>query len=207
MVTEWIGYAASFTILISLLMSSVKKLRWINTAGSLVFLIYGVLIASVPIAILNAGIILVNLYYLYQMYTKKDYFTLLEVTRKNEYFAYFMSFYQDNMALYIDVPSDIDNEEYLRFFILRNTIPAGVFVCRIVDARTLEILIDYAIPRYRDFKMGTFLFETRKDYFLNRGFTELISRKGHPIHERYLSRMGFEPSERDGYYHRSIAKG
>ncbi len=207
MITEWIGYAASFIILISLLMSSVKKLRWINTAGSLVFLVYGVLIDSIPIAILNTGIVFVNGYYLYQMYTKKDYFTLLEVTRDTEYFEYFMRFHKDNIMLYMDVPNHLDDKKYLKFFILRNTIPAGVFICRVVDRRTLEILIDYAIPRYRDFKMGQFIFERQKDYFLSKGYDRLISKKGHPVHEKYLVRMGFEPSKRDDYYHKNLANG
>jgi hypothetical protein len=38
---EYIGYVASLIVLISLLMSSVKRLRWINMIGSLIFGAYG----------------------------------------------------------------------------------------------------------------------------------------------------------------------
>ena len=34
---EWIGYTASLIVLVSLLMSSIKKLRWINLFGALIF--------------------------------------------------------------------------------------------------------------------------------------------------------------------------
>jgi hypothetical protein len=204
MLIEWIGYTASFIILVSLIMSSVKKLRWINTVGALIFFVYGILIDSIPITILNAGIVFVNGYYLYQMYTKKDYFTLLEVTKDTEYFEYFMRFYKDNIMLYMDVPNHLDEKKYLKFFILRNTIPAGVFICRVEDERTLEVLIDYAIPRYRDFKMGQFIFEQKKDYFLDKGYERLMSKKGNPVHEKYLRKMGFEPSRADGYLHKNI---
>jgi len=71
---EWIGYIASLIVLISLVMSSVKRLRWINLTGSLIFAVYGVLISSYPVAVMNLGIVLVNTYYLYQIYSKKDLF-------------------------------------------------------------------------------------------------------------------------------------
>ena len=34
---EWIGYIASLIVLVSLLMSSIKKLRWINLFGALMW--------------------------------------------------------------------------------------------------------------------------------------------------------------------------
>jgi len=34
---EWTGYLASIVVLISLLMASVVKLRWINMAGAFLF--------------------------------------------------------------------------------------------------------------------------------------------------------------------------
>lgn len=58
---EWLGYIASLIVLISLLMSSVKKLRWINLLGSLTFAVYGFLINALPVAVMNAGIVGINI--------------------------------------------------------------------------------------------------------------------------------------------------
>jgi hypothetical protein len=62
--TEWVGYLAMTVLLISFMMKNVIKLRIINSAGCLFFVIYGVMISQYPIVITNLAIILINLYYL-----------------------------------------------------------------------------------------------------------------------------------------------
>lgn len=64
---EWIGYLASALVAISLLMSSIKKLRWINMAGAIVFTIYGLLIKSWPVFSMNLFLVLVNIWYLVKL--------------------------------------------------------------------------------------------------------------------------------------------
>ena len=69
--TEWIGYAAMATVLISFLMKSVKKLRIVNSFGCLLFVFYGILLEPIsnPIIITNTAIFLINLYYLFKKKT------------------------------------------------------------------------------------------------------------------------------------------
>ncbi|GEM_PF-6413256 len=40
--SEWLGYAASLTILVSFLMRSLKRLRIVNTCGAAIFAAYGI---------------------------------------------------------------------------------------------------------------------------------------------------------------------
>lgn len=68
---EWVGYAASVMIAISLIMTSIVKLRVINTIGCILFVIYGFSVGAYPVAIVNAFIIFVNLYYIYKIYQEK----------------------------------------------------------------------------------------------------------------------------------------
>ena len=65
-IIDWVGYAAMATVLISFLMSSVNKLRIVNSAGCLLFVFYGIMLSplSKPIVITNGAIICVNLFYL-----------------------------------------------------------------------------------------------------------------------------------------------
>ena len=65
-VIEMIGYTGSFLVLVSFLMVSVVKLRIVNSIGSLIFMIYALIIKSYPTAIMNFCLILINLYYLYK---------------------------------------------------------------------------------------------------------------------------------------------
>lgn len=65
-ITEWVGYAAMATVLISFLMKSVTKLRIVNTAGCLLFVFYGIMLSpmSKPIIITNTAILCVNVVFL-----------------------------------------------------------------------------------------------------------------------------------------------
>ena len=46
MIIEAVGYLGSFLVLVSFLMTSVVKLRIVNTIGSLIFMIYALIIKS-----------------------------------------------------------------------------------------------------------------------------------------------------------------
>ncbi|WP_104734481.1 uroporphyrinogen decarboxylase [Hanstruepera ponticola] len=65
-VTDWVGYAAMATVLISFLMKKVNNLRMVNSVGCLLFVIYGFMLnpLSYPIVITNTAIFLINIYYL-----------------------------------------------------------------------------------------------------------------------------------------------
>lgn len=69
---ETLGFVASAIVLISLLMSSIKLLRWINLFGAILYAIYGLLIASYPTIFMNLGIVMINVFYLSKIYKQKD---------------------------------------------------------------------------------------------------------------------------------------
>ena len=53
LVLELVGYVASILVAISLMMSSILKLRLINLVGSAAFVVYGALIGAYPVAVVN----------------------------------------------------------------------------------------------------------------------------------------------------------
>ena len=64
-VTEWVGYAASFFVLLSFIMKKVTLLRAVNMIGCVCWVIYGILLdIAWPVIITNAAIFVVNGYYL-----------------------------------------------------------------------------------------------------------------------------------------------
>jgi hypothetical protein len=194
---EWLGYIASLIVLVSLLMSSVKRLRWINMTGSLVFAVYGFLISAYPVAVMNLGIVMINSYYLYQMYSKKDYFKLLHVSDLT-YFNAFVSSYEKDMKEFMSFEEPLDDPSLERLFILRNTVPAGILVGKKKED-AFEILVDYVTPMYRDFKIGSFLYEDQKNVFKEKGISKLITKPGNKRHEAYLKRMGFIKNDQSSY--------
>lgn len=69
-ISEWLGYLASAFVAVSLLMSNMSKLRWINLVGCVLFVAYGLWITAYPVVIMNFFGALVNIYHLWQLYSK-----------------------------------------------------------------------------------------------------------------------------------------
>lgn len=67
---ELYGYLGSALIAISLMMSNIRKLRWINLIGAGTFASYGLLIQAWPVAVLNGFIVLINVVHLLQMHRR-----------------------------------------------------------------------------------------------------------------------------------------
>ncbi|HKG91007.1 MAG TPA: hypothetical protein VKA84_03875 [Gemmatimonadaceae bacterium] len=190
---ELLGYAASVLVAVSLMMSSVLRLRVINLFGSAAFSLYGFLIHAYPVGVLNFFIVCVNVYYLRQMLGTREYFRLLSVRPDTEYLRYFLRFYDEEIRRFLPTFAYAPTEQHLNLFILRDTIPAGLFVGQIHDGHCLRVDLDFVIPQYRDFRIGRYLFEEQAEFFRARGIDEIVSPAGTPAHVAYLRRMGFEP--------------
>jgi hypothetical protein len=71
--TDWIGYLASLILMISFLMKNIITLRTINSIGAILFIFYGIMLAtSWPIIITNLFILGVNLVYLTKHFNSKS---------------------------------------------------------------------------------------------------------------------------------------
>ena len=66
-ILQWIGYAASVIIALSMTMNSIVKFRWINLCGAITFSTYGFLIGALPVGFLNGFIVSVDIYYLFKI--------------------------------------------------------------------------------------------------------------------------------------------
>ncbi len=200
---EIIGYLASIVIAISLLMKSLIRLRVINGIGALVFVVYGILIQAYPVAVLNGIIVVIDIYYLLQMLKRSDYFTLMEVSPKSTYLTFFLKFHHEDIRNFFPEFTYQPNESDLVFFVLRNTIPAGLVVIRKIGNKG-EVLLDYALQDYRDFKIGSFIFDDNADLLMSHGIDYLETQSQIPSHIRYLRQMGFKQKE-DGRFLKQLS--
>jgi GNAT superfamily N-acetyltransferase len=190
---EAIGYVASVLVAISLMMSSILRLRVINLLGSITFTVYGLLIQAHPVAAVNLFIVFINLYYLRGMLRTREYFRLLEVEPASEYLRCFLDFYRQEIGRTMPGFAYTPGEAELTLFVLRDMVPAGVVIGE-VRGDTLRVQLDFVPPRYRDFKIGRFLFEEQVGFFRSRGIRQIESDPGSREHVEYLRRMGFGPA-------------
>ena len=198
MVLEIVGYVASVLVAISLMMSSILRLRLINLVGSLAFTVYGVLIHAYPVAVVNALIVLINIYYLRQMLGSREYFTLLRMQPQSEYLRYFLEFYRDQIQRFLPGFTHTPAPGQVIVFILRDMVPAGLFIGEPAGDGALRVVLDFVIPQYRDFKTGRYLFTEQAAFFRELGIREIQSAPGSKEHSEYLRRMGFAAD--DGAY-------
>lgn len=193
---ELIGYLASGLIVVSLLMSSVLRLRLVNLAGALVFTGYGLLIGSLPVVAANAAIVGINLWHLRRLLNARvsnDYFEVLEVGVDSPVLHRFLAFYRDDIRHFQpDAPDP--QPDHRALLILRDAVPAGVVLARRTAPGTVRIDLDYVIEVHRDLRPGTHLYDESGVFHEDR----LEATAPNPAHRRYLRRLGFAP--RDGLW-------
>jgi hypothetical protein len=190
---EIIGYSGSILVAVSLMMTNIIKLRKVNLIGASTFAVYGFLVNAYPVLVLNSFIALVDLYYLVQMYRRKDAFSLMPVLDSTHpYLNKFLAFYKSDIQKF-SPEFNINNIENANFyFVLRNLVPVGIFIYKVTSPGEAEILLDYAIPDYRDHKNAEFLYYAEAEFLRMKGITKLIAVASVKEHKKYLSRIGFK---------------
>ena len=189
---EVVGYVGSALIVASLPMKSILKLRLVGLAGAVVFLTYGVLISAYPIVITNVVIISIHLFFLRQLLGATPVFTVLEVRQGSRYLEHFINHYLDDIRQNFlpDFHFEPKPDRY-RAFILRDMVPAGLFICDLDGTDTVQIQLDYVIPAYRDLKVGRFIYSSSSSIFTDDQITHVESPPGTRRHSQYLERIGF----------------
>jgi len=202
---EIIGYAGSFLVAVSLTMKNIVKLRWVNLAGAFTFAVYGFLIEAYPIFAVNFYITVIDIYYIVQMYSKKDSFSFVGVEYKeNSYLAEFLKIYWDDIIKYFP---DFKKEELHKLsshFVLRNLNPAGLFVYEELENNKIKVHVDYAIPEYRDLKNAMYLYSTELNLLKQNKISGLIAETSVEEHRKYLMNIGFKQENKTNIYIKTV---
>lgn len=197
-ILELIGYFASFLVLISLLMTSVVKLRIINTIGSLIFAIYAVLIRSYPTAVMNFCLVGINLYFLWKLSRSRVLFSMVPTSVTEAGLAHFLRFYREDIALCFPEFFLRTGEEDRAYMVYADAEPVGLLIGTPGADGSLTVKLDYSVPKYRDCSVGQYLYGR----LAQDGVTSLIAAPGPEKHNRYLEKMGFVKD--GGYYTRKL---
>ena len=193
MVIELVGYIGSALVLVSFLMSSVIRLRVINTIGAVIYVIYAMIIHSYPTALMNVVLVGINIYYLVQLKKDDRHFDLIEGTEDENFLEYFLKYYkQDMMTCFPGL--DLEARGNKAYMVCCDATPAGVVLGNAKEDGTLEVLLDYSTPTYRDCSVGKFLYGKLPE----RGIHKMVFAGEPGKHEDYLQKMGFV--KEDGRY-------
>lgn len=196
LLVESIGYLASVLIAVSIMMTSVLRLRILNLAGAVVFSVYGILIGAPPVAVLNGFLAVVNVWFLWRMLGTKAYFQLLALRPESDYLRYFLDFHRREIAAVLPEFEYKPCEGQIAVFVLRNCKPVGVLIAVPRSEGVWRVVLDFVIPNYRDLRLGRFLFLEQADFFRERGVREIVVTPRTKDYGPFLAKVGFRPSRR-----------
>jgi hypothetical protein len=192
---EIVGFAASVLIALSMAINSKAKFRLINLVGASMFLLYGILIESWPIALLNLFIVGADIFYLLRIYTNNELFSILEVRGGNKYLINFLKFHDKEIQKFFPGFEYKPELNTISFFVLRNMAVAGVFFAHKEGSSTLKVGLDYVVPEYRDYKNAKFVYHRLNEQFKDLGITRIIVHPQSFDHIKYLKKIGFIKDE------------
>lgn len=179
-------------------MSSIVKFRWINLVGGMCFSTYGFIIGALPVGFLNSFIVCVNIYYLINIYSKKNIFELLEIKPGSDYLIRFLAFHDKEIQQYCPGFSYRPEMNTLSYFVLRNMNVAGIFLAR-REGNTLTVGLDFVIPEYRDFKNGRYIYKKLSPRLKQAGINKIRAAETNTYNEAYFKKIGFQKDEA-GFY-------
>lgn len=190
---DFLGYVASGLVVLSLAMSSVLKLRILSLIGSTAFLVYGLLIDSIPVALTNGIIMMINIVFLQRLFTHEEAFDVVEVDATSKFLARYLEHHHDDVQKAWPGYRYEPHGEQLRLVVFRDMVPAGVFIASVEDdVATVEI--DFAGPDYRDLRNARVLFGRGRSVLREHGISKVVTQAHSDLQRRFLLRFGFEPS-------------
>lgn len=186
---EIVGYLASALIVMSLAMRSVVRLRTVSLVGSIVFVVYGLLIGAWPVIIANAAIASINIWYLRKELTSASPVSAVPIDTEAPFVRDFLA--ANSVEITNSQPDYHPSvrDTFCRL-LTRHGLPAGVLIGE-PSGRELEVKLDYVTPAFRDSQIARWLFHEGKATFTAAGFTRLVAHAHTTVHRNYLEMMGF----------------
>jgi len=121
---------------------------------------------------------------------------LIEFKGEEKMIDRFFQYYQQDIAGYF--PSFQKNMllQNLNFAVLRDLVIANVFSAKLTEKGDAEVNINYTLEKYRDYKVGKFIFQREKEFLLSKGIKRIVYRQvTNKNHLYFLKKMGFLPEQ------------
>lgn len=180
-----IGYAGSLLVVISMLMTSVMKLRIINTAGSVLAVIYSIAIGAYPTLVMNVALIIINLINMRKLSNNSPEFRLVKAPGSDAILGDLISKYLDDIKKFFPGYKDLSADD-TAFIVFNSDVPVGITAGKINNG-CFDMYFDYSTPAYRDCSVGKFVYTHLRSFGLNKA--QIVDPSSD--HLAYLNKVGF----------------
>ena len=198
MLIEIFGYIGSALVVVSMLMSSIVKLRVVNTIGSIVSGTYALIVGALPLVLMNGCLIAINVYNLIKLLKTNKSYDFVETNGDDALFTYFVDRYADDIKAHFTSFDKANVAGKKGYVVFCEGAPAGILFGE-EKKGVLDVIIDYAAPSYRDCSVGTFLYPKLAARQISK-----LRFAGHLTDEpvAYMKKMGFV--QEDGVYVKNL---
>lgn len=197
---EIIGYVGSALIVISMMMTSVLRLRLVNILGCGISICYAIAVKAYPVAFLNAFLIVVNMAKIIQLFRLEKSYHMVVSKGATGLPQYLVQKYNDDILNFFPDFKKIDDDDDV-FILMNGDIATGITAGKIDENKNFNVKIDYTTPAYRDNSAGLYLYkEIGKLGCCKRVIFETSSKN----HENYMYKIGFVKISRGKYVKKLI---
>lgn len=193
-VVELVGYLASALVVASFAMKSVVRLRIVSLVGSVIFVIYGVLLGSIPLIITNLAAAALNLWNLRREFRPNRDLGAVQIAAGAPFLLDFLQSHRDDILRFHPDFAQPEPGDFVRLLI-RDGLPAGAVIGQ-PQGDTLHLKLDYVMAAYRDSRIGSWLYGTGAKTFTDAGFTTVVAKPESEAVRGYLTRIGFTATPR-----------
>lgn len=191
-VTPYFGYLASLCLIIALLVSNDLKFRWFNTMGNVFFIVYAIILSAFPVLLTNLLLLCINAWYLIKVYRRQENFDMLEFRGDEKMAQKFVAFYQKDIATYFPGFSPAMLMQRFNFVVTRDLVIANMFSADVSPSGDANVVLNYTLQQYRDYKVGRYIFEKEKDFLIANGVKRIVyTSVANKSHQKFLHVMGF----------------
>jgi hypothetical protein len=192
-IAPYFGYFASLCLILALIINNDLKFRWFNTFGNIAFIIYAIALGTIPVLITNLILLCINIFYLVKIYRKTENFDLLEFKGDEKLAQKFMEYYKKDMILFFPRFNKEHLQQNLNFVVTRDLVIANMFSAKVSPNGDAYVNLNYTLQKFRDYKVGSFIFEKEKDFLLAKGIKRIVYRQiDNKNHLNFLKVMGFK---------------
>ena len=196
-IAPYFGYLASLFLIIALLVNGDVKFRIYNILGTISFIIYGIIFSAWPVLLTNVILFFINIYYLRKLYAHKEDFELIEFNGDEKLALTFLHFYREDIKTYFPDYEETQLKGNLNFVVLRDLVIANIFSAQVLENGDAVVALNYTTKKYRDYKVGKFIFEREKQFLISKGIEKIVYKNvDNKSHMHYLKTMGFLAHER-----------
>lgn len=191
-IAPYLGYLASLLLMIGLLVTTDLKFRIWNGLGCLVFIIYAVIIDAPPVILTNALLLAINIFYFFKIVRRKESFDTAIVEADDVLLNKFLDYYKAEISEYFPEFKKSDLVGTKNIVILRDLVVANFCALKLSDNGVANVVVNYTVPKYRDFKVGRYLFNTNSKFLRNLGISTVEYDTVHKTsHKEFLVKSGF----------------